>query len=292
MVKVLVPAKINLFLGVGSPRSDGFHGLMTVFHAVDLFEEITVELADDITISMPGYETLATSPNNLATRAALALRKAYDRKGLGARIQIKKSIPVAGGMAGGSADAAGVLLACNQLWGLGLSTEQLSRIGAELGSDVPFSLLGGTALGQGRGEKLQPLIHAGSLHWVVAINKVGLSTAKVFAKFDELGFFGSLTEPKALVEALKIGDVDGVADSLFNELQPAALSLRPDLAAALAAGKAGGALAGIISGSGPTCAFLVRDALAGKDVAAALAKVPGISQVVSAEGSAQHTVIV
>ena len=290
MVKVLVPAKINLFLGVGSPRPDGFHELMTVFHAVNLYEEITACRASDIRVRIPGYEKLASSPNNLAIRAALALRETYGSPSLGADIQINKSIPVAGGMAGGSADAAGVLIACNQLWGLGLSSEQLRKIGAQLGSDIPFSLLAGTALARGRGEKLQPLIHEGSLHWVVAINEVGLATPRVFSKFDELGVFGSLVTPKSLVEALKVGDVEGVADNMFNDLAPAALSLRPDLAAVLAAGKAGGALAGIISGSGPTCAFLVRDASAGKDVSAALAKVPGIRQIVSVEGPAKHAV--
>lgn len=292
MVKVLVPAKINLSLGVGSSRADGFHELVTVFHAVSLFEEITACPASGIQVTMPGHETLASSPDNLAIRAALALRDALGSQDLGAAITIKKSIPVAGGMAGGSADAAGVLLACNQLWGLGASNEQLRKIGGTLGSDIPFSLMAGTALGLGRGEKLAPLAHCGALHWAVAINSVGLSTPRVFSRFDEMGAPGSLRRPNALIEALISGGLEEIAEGMYNDLEPAALSLRPDLVKVLSAGKAAGALAGIVSGSGPTCAFLAKDARCAHDIAAALEGVPGISEVVCVSGPAQTTVIV
>ncbi|MEF2525398.1 MULTISPECIES: 4-(cytidine 5'-diphospho)-2-C-methyl-D-erythritol kinase [unclassified Streptomyces] len=274
-VTVRVPAKVNVQLAVGAARPDGFHDLANVFLAVSLYDEVTVTPADAlaVTCSGPDADQVPLDRTNLAARAAELLAARSGRPGGAAvHIHIAKNIPVAGGMAGGSADGAGALLACDRLWGLDTPVAELLGMCAELGSDVPFSLLGGAALGTGRGELLTPL-DAGSFHWVFAVADGGLSTPAVFREFDRLAEGREIPEPQAspaLLAALASGDPDALAGALANDLQPAALSLRPELARTLAAGTAAGALAGIVSGSGPTTAFLVRDGEAAAKVAAAL----------------------
>ncbi|AXE26691.1 4-(cytidine 5'-diphospho)-2-C-methyl-D-erythritol kinase [Streptomyces globosus] len=274
-VTVRVPAKVNVQLAVGAARPDGFHDLANVFLAVSLYDEVTVTPADALTVtcSGPDSDQVPLDRTNLAARAAELLAARNGRPGGAAvHIHIAKNIPVAGGMAGGSADGAGALLACDRLWGLDTPVAELLGMCAELGSDVPFSLLGGAALGTGRGELLTPL-DAGSFHWVFAVADGGLSTPAVFREFDRLAEGREIPEPQAspaLLAALASGDPDALAGTLANDLQPAALSLRPQLARTLAAGTAAGALAGIVSGSGPTTAFLVRDDEAAAKVAAAL----------------------
>ncbi|WP_284578507.1 4-(cytidine 5'-diphospho)-2-C-methyl-D-erythritol kinase [Streptomyces sp. 2P-4] len=274
-VTVRVPAKVNVQLAVGAARPDGFHDLANVFLAVSLYDEVTVTPADALTVtcSGPDSDQVPLDRTNLAARAAELLAARSGRPGGAAvHIHIAKNIPVAGGMAGGSADGAGALLACDRLWGLDTPVAELLGMCAELGSDVPFSLLGGAALGTGRGELLTPL-DAGSFHWVFAVADGGLSTPAVFREFDRLAEGREIPEPQAspaLLAALASGDPDALAGTLANDLQPAALSLRPQLARTLAAGTAAGALAGIVSGSGPTTAFLVRDDEAAAKVAAAL----------------------
>ncbi|MEU3313250.1 4-(cytidine 5'-diphospho)-2-C-methyl-D-erythritol kinase [Streptomyces sp. NPDC006662] len=276
-VTVRVPAKVNVQLAVGAARADGFHDLATVFLAVSLYDEVTATATsgDGPTVGCegPGSDQVPLDRTNLAARAAELLAA---RAGLtpAVHLHIAKNIPVAGGMAGGSADGAAALLACDALWGLATPREELLELCAELGSDVPFSLLGGAALGTGRGELLTP-VPAGRFHWVFAVAHGGLSTPTVFREFDRLTEGTAVPAPRAsaeLLAALASGDPDALAAVLprSNGLQPAALSLRPELARTLEAGVAAGALAGLVSGSGPTTAFLVRDEEAGLKVAAEL----------------------
>lgn len=262
-VTVRVPAKVNVQLAVGPARPDGFHPLANVFLAVGLYDEVTVTPADELRLTCDGPDAgqVPLDRTNLAARAAEALAERYGRTP-DVHIHIAKDIPVAGGMAGGSADGAGALLACDALWETGASRDELLDICAELGSDVPFSLVGGAALGIGRGEQLTPLEVGGTFHWVFAMADRGLSTPAVFREFDRLGEGTDIPEPVAsqeLLAALAKGDPDALAAAVSNDLQPAALSLFPELAGTLATGRAAGALAALVSGSGPTTAFLVRD---------------------------------
>ncbi|MCX5198943.1 4-(cytidine 5'-diphospho)-2-C-methyl-D-erythritol kinase [Streptomyces sp. NBC_00249] len=272
-VTVRVPAKVNVQLAVGAARPDGFHDLANVFLAVSLFDEVTATASDTLTVTCEGPDSdqVPLDRTNLAARAAELLAA---RAGLtpDVHLHIAKNIPVAGGMAGGSADGAAALLACDALWGLDTPRAELLDICAELGSDVPFSLIGGAALGTGRGEVLTP-VEAGTFHWVFAVADGGLSTPAVFREFDRLTAGSAVPAPHAspaLLAALASGDPDALAATLANDLQPAALSLRPQLADTLDAGTAAGALAALVSGSGPTTAFLVRDEEAAAKVAAAL----------------------
>ncbi|MFJ9868332.1 4-(cytidine 5'-diphospho)-2-C-methyl-D-erythritol kinase [Streptomyces sp. NPDC101165] len=273
-VTVRVPAKVNVQLAVGAARPDGFHDLANVFLAVGLYDEVTVTPADELRITCEGPDAsqVPLDGTNLAARAAVALA---ERRGIepAVHIHIAKDIPVAGGMAGGSADGAGALVACNTLWGAGASRAELLAICADLGSDVPFSLVGGAALGVGRGEQLTVLEVGGTFHWVFAMAERGLSTPAVFREFDRLAEGRTIPEPTAsadLLDALAKGDPEALAAAVSNDLQPAALSLFPALADTLDAGRGAGALTALVSGSGPTTAFLARDAESASKVAEAL----------------------
>lgn len=293
-VTVRVPGKVNLFLGVGDLRDDGYHELTTVFHAVSLFDEITVRNADvlSVEVSGEGVEELPTDHRNLAWRAAELLAEHVGRAP-DVAISVEKSIPVAGGMAGGSADAAAVLVAINALWELGVPRRDLHTLAAELGSDVPFALHGGTALGTGRGEQLATVLARNTFHWVLAFGKRGLSTPKVFAEIDRLranpdrGQTPRLEEPEPLLAALASGDAAQLAPLLGNDLQSAALSLDSGLRRTLRAGEDAGALAGIVSGSGPTCAFLCASASSAIDVGVELAGA-GVCRTVRAASGPVH----
>ena len=210
-----------------------------------------------------------------------------SRDAPGLAIQITKRIPVAAGLAGGSADAAAALVACNELWRTGLSQQELCELASGIGSDVAFGLLGGTAIGIGRGEQVTPVLTSGTFHWVLAFANGGLSTADVYAKCDRMRASqenrqakgrkvgnASVPDPvldNALIAALRSGDPAEVGPLLSNDLRPAALSLRPELRRALAAGRELGALGAMVSGSGPTCAFLAKNRRHARDLAAALA---------------------
>jgi len=292
-VTVRVPGKVNLFLAVGDLRDDGYHELTTVFHAVSLFDEITVRNADvlSLEVSGEGVGELPTDHRNLAWRAAEVLAKHVGRAP-DVAISVEKSIPVAGGMAGGSADAAAVLVAINALWELGVPRRDLHTLAEELGSDVPFALHGGTALGTGRGEQLATVLARNTFHWVLAFGKRGLSTPKVFAEIDRLRADGRgktprLEEPEPLLAALASGDAEQLAPLLGNDLQSAALSLDSGLRRTLRAGEDAGALAGIVSGSGPTCAFLCASASSAIDVGVELAGA-GVCRTVRAASGPVH----
>jgi len=274
-VTVRVPGKVNLFLGVGDRRPDGYHELTTVFHAVSLSDEVTVRDADVLSLRLvgEGADEVPTDARNLAWQAAELMAERVGRAP-DVEITIVKSIPVAGGMAGGSADAAAVLVGINALWELGVPRRDLHAMAARLGSDVPFSLHGGTALGTGRGEELTTVLSRNTFHWVLAFAIDGLSTASVYSEIDRLREAGEpprLSDPEPLLTALSAGDPYGLAPLLGNDLQPAALSLEPNLRRTLRAGTEAGALAGIVSGSGPTCAFLCSSGDAAVEVSAELA---------------------
>ncbi|MHA5051944.1 4-(cytidine 5'-diphospho)-2-C-methyl-D-erythritol kinase [Streptomyces sp. SD15] len=273
-VTVRVPAKVNVQLAVGGARPDGFHELANVFFAVGLYDHVTVTPSDELRITCegPDADQVPLDRTNLAARAALELARRHGVEPA-VHLHIIKDIPVAGGMAGGSADGAGALVACDALWGTNASRDELLDICAELGSDVPFSLVGGAALGTGRGEKLRALEVGGTFHWVFAMADRGLSTPAVFREFDRLNDGVRIPEPVAsqeLLDALAKGDPAALAAAVSNDLQPAALSLFPALADTLAAGRTAGALAALVSGSGPTTAFLAPDAESAATVADAL----------------------
>ncbi len=289
-VKVRVPAKINLHLGVGPLRPDGYHELNTVYHAISLFDEITARHGDTLTLTMEGEGTgqLALDDTNLIVRAARALA-ARARVPAHARLHLKKSIPLAGGLAGGSADAAATLIACDLLWGLGFSRDELAEIGAQLGSDVPFLLYGGTALGTGHGEAVSPILaRPTTWHWVVAVADGGLATPAVYRELDALRA-GSWPPPALesadrLMSALRQRNPEVLGAALGNDLQPAALALRPQLADVLKAGTEAGALAGLVSGSGPTCVFLASGAAHAEKIAEGLTAAGVCRAAVTARG--------
>jgi 4-diphosphocytidyl-2-C-methyl-D-erythritol kinase len=289
-VRVRVPAKINLHLGVGPLRPDGFHELNTVYHAISLFDELTARAGDTLTLTMEGEGagTLPLDETNLIIRAAKALA-ARCRVPAHARLHLRKTIPLAGGLAGGSADAAAALIACDLLWGTGMTREELAEVGAELGSDVPFLLHGGTALGTGHGETVSPILaRPTTWHWVVAVADLGLSTPEVYRQLDTLreGTWPPtpLGDADELMTALRQRDPEVLGAALGNDLQPAALALRPELADVLKAGHQAGAVAGIVSGSGPTCVFLATDAAHAGRVAAELNAAAVCREAVTARG--------
>ncbi len=266
VVTVRAPGKVNLYLAVGSLDDDGFHEVRTVLQAVSLHDELTAELADPgvvtLTVEGEGAGVLPADQSNLAVRAARLLAASAGVVS-GVRMALHKSIPVAAGMAGGSADAAAALVACDALWGTALSRSDLEGLARELGSDVPFSLAGGTALGTGRGDVLTPVLSRGTYHWVFAIADGELSTPAVYAELDR--YRDELPRPALwshsdTLAALRQGDPSALAATMANDLQPPALRLRPALSRVLEAGTELGAVGALVSGSGPTCAFLAGDA--------------------------------
>jgi 4-diphosphocytidyl-2-C-methyl-D-erythritol kinase len=275
---VRAPAKLNLSLSVGRLRSDGFHDLTTVFQAVGLHDEVVLARADELTVTVTdasgasGATDVPLDATNLAVRA-VALLAATTGEDARVAVSITKGIPVAGGCAGGSADAAAALVGADALWGTALSKEELTDLAAQLGSDVPFALHGGTALGTGRGEQLTEVLERGTYSWVLAVSEGGLSTPAVYAELDrqrEAGQVAVETSPDAVLSALRQGDAVALGRALGNDLQPAALALRPTLRPVLEAARSLGALGAVVSGSGPTVAVLARDDAHAGALAAAL----------------------
>jgi 4-diphosphocytidyl-2-C-methyl-D-erythritol kinase len=312
-VTVRVPAKVNLQLAVGPVRADGYHEVATIYHAVSLFDEVTVTPAerDSVAITGEGADSVPTDGGNLAARAAEALAQAVGRSSRdapGLTIQITKRIPVAAGLAGGSGDAAATLVACNELWETGLSQKELAELTSGIGSDVAFGLLGGTAIGIGRGEQVTPVLTSGTFHWVLAFADGGLFTADVYAACDRMraskesrqakgrkAGTASVSDPvldNALMAALRSGDPAELGPLLSNDLQLAAISLQPALRRTLAAGRELGALGAMVSGSGPTCAFLAKNRRHARDLAAALAGAGVCRTVAQVTGPAPGATIV
>ena len=282
-VRVEAPGKINLFLSAGAPGADGYHPLTTVFQAVRLIETVTARSQShaargSITLSLEEDAAVPTDSSNLAVRAARLLAETTGVTD-GVDLTIRKRVPVAGGMAGGSADAAATLTACNILWGADLGPDELGDLAARLGADVPFPLLGATAVGHGRGDRLTPLMTRGRYLWVLAFAaRGGLSTPAVFGRFDELAAASPsegagaapVDVPEEMTAALRVGDARALAAALHNDLQEAAVSLRPELAEVIGVAEGAGALRAIVSGSGPTVAALVPDATSATRVVRAL----------------------
>jgi 4-diphosphocytidyl-2-C-methyl-D-erythritol kinase len=289
-LRVRVPAKLNLFLSVRGIRDDGFHELVTVFQSVSLHDELRCAL-----VGLPGRlhhpaarrrmrvelwadSTVPQGGHNLALRAALRLGElsgivptldGADRDAVRTIIDLDKRIPMTAGLAGGSADAAGALVALNRLWNCGLSVGQLRGVGADLGSDVPFCVTGGTALGVGRGADITPVMSGGPFHWVICPDPEPLSTPEVYRMWDQRCAPGT-TDPDETLLALRSTDVRRLAASLHNELQPAAFTVRPRLAERRERLLDAGALAAVLAGSGPTLAALAADEDGAQAVAAAV----------------------
>lgn len=266
-VRVRAPGKVNLSLRVGARQADGYHPLSTIFQAVSLYEEVTATQVPEgagvtITVDGPQADLVPLDRTNLAWRAAEALA-AHVGMAPDVALHLAKGVPVAGGMAGGSADAAATLVACDALWQAGLSRDDLATLAADLGADVPFALLGHTAVGTGRGHLLTPAMTRGEFHWVFAAQAEGLSTPAVYGRFDELAGADAPDEPgleddTALMQALRAGDAVALGQALHNDLQAAALSLRPELERTIDVATEAGALGAFVSGSGPTVAALAR----------------------------------
>ncbi len=288
VVRVRVPAKVNLALCVGAADDTGYHELATVFQALSLWDELAVELAVPgvfrVAFRGEGASFLPTDDTNLAIRAARLLAHHAQVEDAGCHIVVRKRIPVAGGMAGGSADAAAVLVACNELWGRPADSSQLLGLAAQLGADVPFLLTGGTAIGTGRGDIILPLETEGIYHWTLALSHTGLSTPSVFREFDRVSTPSPPVIPQALLDALAVGDVAGVGSNLVNDLSDAAIRLQPTLGSTLQIGIDAGALGAVVSGSGPTCAFLSDSMEGALLVAEALGVFSGVRAVRNATG--------
>ena len=276
-VVVRVPAKVNLQLSVGPLQADGFHEVTTVFQALALYDDVTVKYAEPgsgITLTLSGSTTkgVPTDSTNLAYRAAQLMIDTHDLDS-DIAIHIKKESPVAGGMAGGSADAAAVIVGIDALFDLGLSRDTMEKLGSQLGSDVPFSITGGISIGRGRGDEITPVLARGSYFWVLAMSSQGLSTQAVYEECDRLRTGLDIARPlvnDAMLQALRAGDAVALGKSLTNDLQAAACSLRPALRLVLDVGHDYGALGSIVSGSGPTVAFLVEDEEKALDLTVAL----------------------
>jgi 4-diphosphocytidyl-2-C-methyl-D-erythritol kinase len=285
-VTASAPGKINIFFKVGALNSDGYHDVLSIYQALDIRETVTVSDSSRWKVSVSGAlseEQIAAVPtgeDNLVVRAAKSIGQlaALTRiPELG--FEITKNVPVAGGMGGGSADAAAAMMAVDELWETHVDGEALIKAAAELGADIPFALLGGTAIGIGRGDKLDPIDDVQKLHWVLVPMDAGLSTPRVYAKLDEMraakGQDPTLVPtpqvPHELIDALVHGDAREVAKHLHNDLQDAAVSLMPELSVTMDAGLAAGALAAMVSGSGPTIAMLAESEEAAESIANRLA---------------------
>lgn len=279
--------KINIFFAVGPLHSDGFHSVASVYQALELSETVAIRPATNWSVAIDGEisaEQLASVPTgeeNLVVRAVKLVARLANLPESAAisGLHIFKNVPVAGGMGGGSADAAAAMIAANELWAVGLSREQLVQAAVELGADVPFALMGNTAVGLGRGENLRLIENVCKLHWVLVVADQGLSTPAVYRRLDELRTAASenpsdvaeVQVPEELIRALQVGDLASIASLIKNDLQVAAIDLMPQLASTIQAGLDAGALAGMVSGSGPTVALLASDEDAAERIANILA---------------------
>lgn len=283
-VGVRVPAKINLFLAVRGRAPDGYHDLVTILQTISLYDHLRVGVYGPpgrghhpaarrrmrIELHQEVLEGLPEGDDNIAVKAARmlgSLRGVLDPEHQPqdseaeprTLLELDKTIPLAAGLAGGSADAAGALIALNELWGCDLSTAELREVAAELGSDVPFCVGGGTALATGRGATPAPVLCGGTFHWVVCEADEPLATGAVYRAWDDT-CQPTDAEPEPVLVALREGDPAALGRALHNELEPAALTLQPTLRQGRRTLEAAGALGVVVAGSGPTLLALARDA--------------------------------
>jgi 4-diphosphocytidyl-2-C-methyl-D-erythritol kinase len=291
-VTVRAPAKVNLALVVGPRRADGYHDIVSIFHAVSLYDELVARPGPEGSVLLDVHgdqaDMVPLDESNLAIRAAHLLAE-YAGVQAGVAFSITKHIPVAGGMAGGSADAAAALVACDALWGTALGREELGTLAGRLGADVPFALIGGTAVGTGRGDRLTPALARGTYHWVLALSDEGLSTGAVYAELDRLRNRTPVpppTIPGKVMTALRSGDAAALGQVLRNDLERAVYALRPPLRLVVHAGRDLGALGAVVSGSGATCAFLARDEAHALDLAIGMTATGVCARVARATGPA------
>lgn len=285
---VRVPGKINLQLSVGPLQKDGYHELATVFQSVSLYDEVSLKLIDggEIKVNTEGKAGVPDGKENLAYQAIDLMRRKFEVKD-GIEIKIKKEIPIAGGMAGGSANAGAAIVGFDSLFSLGLSRNEMEALGAQLGADVPFTISGGTAIGTGRGDRITPVLSRGNYFWVLALSSTGLSTPAVYNECDRLREGLDIATPHVsdeLVQALSRGDAAALGKVLVNDLQAAACSLKPALRLILDVGIDYGALGGIVSGSGPTVAFLAESEDHALDLVVALTSSGVVGNVLRAQG--------
>lgn len=303
-VTASAPGKINIFFSVGSLLPDSYHDVASVYFALDLREKVTATINDSWQVSVEGklssaqLQKVPTGEDNLVIRAAQNMANCSSGQSLSPiHFLIDKHVPVSGGMGGGSADAAAAIMAVDQLWQSGITGEKLFELAAELGADIPFALLGGVAIGLSRGHQLKPVDSVKRFHWVLVANDHGLSTPEVYAKLDRLREERAQdprnqpqpSVPHELVQALQSGEARLLAGFLKNDLQEAALALLPELQQTIDAGLEAGALAAIVSGSGPTIAMLVESSDAARTVADKLA-IAG-HQAITATGPAVGTIL-
>jgi 4-diphosphocytidyl-2-C-methyl-D-erythritol kinase len=303
-VTASAPGKINIFFSVGSLLPDQYHDVASVYFALDLREKVTATISDSWQVSVAGrlssaqLEQVPIGEDNLVIRAAKKIADASDAESLDAiHFQIDKHVPVSGGMGGGSADAAAAIMAADELWQSGVSGEKLFELAAEVGADIPFALLGGVAIGLSRGHQLKPVDSVKKFYWVLVTNDQGLSTPEVYSRLDLLREQSNQDPrnqpqpnvPPALIEALQSGDAKNLAPFLQNDLQEAALAIRPELQQTIDAGLEAGALAAIVSGSGPTIAMLVESSDAARTVADKLAIAGHLA--ITATGPAAGTIL-
>ncbi len=271
-VRLRTHAKVNLFLRVLGRREDRYHELETILHGISLADEIDVTATDskDVEIDMELGPALAGDmperEDNLMWHAARALiaKGAVNR---GVRVRLIKHIPIGAGLGGGSGNAAGALVALNELWAAGLDYDDLVAMAASVGSDVPYCIDGGTSLATARGESLTPLPSPAEMWFVLGVSRVPLHTREVYEAWDDLGQRGD-SSAAAMTMALGAGDVAEVASLLHNDLEPAAFVLRPELQAKRAALVEAGALGASLSGSGPTVFGVARNEAHAAEVAA------------------------
>lgn len=294
-VHVRVPSKVNLFLSVRGRRPDGYHELVSIMQTVSIHDTISVGFDGtplaclhpaarrfmQLAFSHDGGAQVPDDDCNLAVQAARSLMRTI---GIGAttggdaqspaqtpvtRLHLAKRIPVAAGMAGGSADAAGALLALNHLWGADLDRDTLRELAADVGADVPFCVTGGTALATGTGTATAQVLSRGAYHWVVGMSERPLPTRDVYERFDAVGSPSEI-EPDLVLQALRTGDAEALGAALHNDLEAAAADLRPELAAARDRLREAGALGARLSGSGPTVVGLASTAQHARELAAAV----------------------
>ncbi|MEY4349356.1 MAG: hypothetical protein RL719_653 [Actinomycetota bacterium] len=266
--------KVNLYFGVGSLKTDGYHDVMSIYQSLNLREDVSIASSiNEPHVSVAGnirpeqLDSVPRGESNLVYKAVRLLENLAGLEPSDVDFEIFKRVPVAGGMAGGSADAAAAMLAANEFLNTGFSRQRLLDESGQLGADVPFGILGGTAIGVGRGEQLESLELGRELHLVMVANDQGLSTPQVYAELDrqreadgaDPRELEPLAKPQALIDALQAGQLDRIAALIHNDLEPAALALLPELELTLAAAEKYGALRAFVSGSGPTVAALVEN---------------------------------